>query len=133
MTHWEADIYAHQLEPDDWNDRWWKYVSEFQGVEPPGKRGEKWADYATKTHINDTPAYYYNYAFATVLKFQLHDYIARKISHRHRNVNTPGTRKSGNGFMASWRREARRTGAKCSRKRPAKIFRPARWWNISNR
>ena len=26
MTHWEADIYAHQLEPDDWNDRWWNYV-----------------------------------------------------------------------------------------------------------
>jgi peptidyl-dipeptidase A len=23
--------------------------------------------------------YYYNYAFATVFKFQLHDYIARKI------------------------------------------------------
>ena len=28
------------------------------------------------------PAYYYNYAFATVFKFQLHDYIARKILHQ---------------------------------------------------
>ena len=37
---------------------------------------------ATKTHINDNPAYYYNYAFATVFKFQLHDYIARKILHQ---------------------------------------------------
>ena len=37
---------------------------------------------ATKTHINNTPAYYYNYAFATVFKFQLHDYIARKILHQ---------------------------------------------------
>ncbi|HEY1583599.1 MAG TPA: M2 family metallopeptidase, partial [Chthoniobacterales bacterium] len=82
MTHWEADIYAHQLDQDEWNARWWKYVSEFQGVEPPEDRGEKWADYATKTHINDAPAYYYNYAFATVLKFQLHDYIARKILHQ---------------------------------------------------
>ncbi len=79
MTHWEADIYAHQLETEEWNERWWEYVSKFQGVEPPEKRGENWADYATKTHINDAPAYYYNYAFATVLKFQLHDYIARKI------------------------------------------------------
>jgi peptidyl-dipeptidase A len=33
-------------------------------------------------HINDNPAYYYNYAFATVFKFQLHDYIARKILHQ---------------------------------------------------
>jgi hypothetical protein len=37
---------------------------------------------ATKTHINDNPAYCYNYAFATVFKFQLHDYVARKILHQ---------------------------------------------------
>ncbi|PYK63171.1 MAG: hypothetical protein DME50_18020 [Verrucomicrobia bacterium] len=37
------------------------------------------ADFRTKTH---NPAYYYNYAFATVFKFQLHDYIARKILHQ---------------------------------------------------
>ena len=82
MPHWEADIYARNLPPDQWNARWWKYVSEFQGIEPPSPRGEEFCDAATKTHINDTPAYYYNYAFATVFKFQLHDYIARKILHQ---------------------------------------------------
>ena len=54
-------------------------LRDLQGVEPPAPRGEEFCDAATKTHINDTPAYYYSYAFATVLKFQLHDYIARKI------------------------------------------------------
>lgn len=82
MPHWEADIYAHNLPPDEWNARWWKYVSDFQGIEPPEPRGENFCDAATKTHINDTPAYYYNYAFATVFKFQLHDYIARHILHQ---------------------------------------------------
>jgi peptidyl-dipeptidase A len=82
MPHWEADIYAHNLSPDQWNARWWKYVSDFQGIEPPSPRGEEFCDAATKTHINDNPAYYYNYAFATVFKFQLHDYIARKILHQ---------------------------------------------------
>jgi peptidyl-dipeptidase A len=82
MPHWEADIYAHNLPPDQWNARWWKYVSDFQGVEPPSPRGEEFCDAATKTHINDNPAYYYNYAFATVFKFQLHDYIAREILHQ---------------------------------------------------
>jgi peptidyl-dipeptidase A len=82
MPHWEADIYAKNLPPDQWNARWWKHVSDFQGVEPPSPRGEEFCDAATKTHINDTPAYYYNYAFATVFKFQLHDYIARKILHQ---------------------------------------------------
>ncbi|PYJ57985.1 MAG: peptidase [Verrucomicrobia bacterium] len=82
MPHWEADIYAHNLPADQWNARWWKYVSDFQGIEPPSPRGEEFCDAATKTHINDNPAYYYNYAFATVFKFQLHDYIARKILHQ---------------------------------------------------
>jgi peptidyl-dipeptidase A len=79
MTHWEADIYAKNLSPDQWNARWWSYVRDFQGVEPPTERGEMFCDAATKTHINDTPAYYYSYAVATVFKFQLHDYIARHI------------------------------------------------------
>ena len=33
-------------------------------VEPPAERGEEFCDAATKTHINDTPAYYYSYAIA---------------------------------------------------------------------
>ena len=82
MPHWEADIYAHNLPPNQWNARWWKYVGDMQGIEPPSPRGEEFCDAATKTHINDNPAYYYNYAFATVFKFQLHDYIARKILHQ---------------------------------------------------
>jgi len=57
-------------------------VSGFQGIEPPSPRGEEFCDAATKTHINDNPAYYYNYAFSTVFKFQLHDYIAGKILHQ---------------------------------------------------
>ncbi|MBA3650275.1 MAG: M2 family metallopeptidase, partial [Chthoniobacterales bacterium] len=84
------------LDPNEWNDRWWQYVSEFQGVEPPEKRSEEWADYATKTHVNDAPAYYYNYAFATVLKFQLHDYIARKILHQPpQSCNYAGNKEVG--------------------------------------
>jgi peptidyl-dipeptidase A len=79
MTHWEADVYAQNLSPDQWNRRWWQYVRDLQGVEPPTERGEEFCDAATKTHINDNPCYYYSYAIATVLKFQLHDHIARHI------------------------------------------------------
>ena len=51
-----------------------------QGITPPTERGEVGsADAATKTHINDDPAQYYDYAIATVLKFQLHDHITREI------------------------------------------------------
>ncbi len=82
MTHWEADIYAHNLPASEWNARWWQYVKEFQGIEPPTARGEEYCDAATKTHINDNPAYYYSYAVAQVFKYQLHDYIAKKILHQ---------------------------------------------------
>jgi len=138
MTHWEADIYAHQLEPDDWNGRWWKYVSEFQGVEPPSERGEKWADYATKTHINDTPAYYHNYAVATVLKFQLHDYIARKILHQPpQSCNYAGNKEVGawlqkileKGGTEDWRKVLKEaTGEDLSTRAMVEYFQPLMAW-----
>jgi len=82
MAHWEADIYAKNLPVSEWNARWWQYVRDFQGVEPPAARGEEFCDAATKTHINDAPAYYHNYAFAQIFKYQLNDYIAKKILHQ---------------------------------------------------
>ncbi len=138
MTHWEADIYAHQLEPQDWNKRWWHYVSKFQGVEPPEKRGEEWADYATKTHINDTPAYYYNYAFATVFKFQLHDYIARKILHQPpQSCNYAGNKEVGawlqkileKGGTEDWRKVLKEaTGEDLSTRAMVDYFQPLMGW-----
>ncbi len=82
MAHWEADIYANNLPPSEWNKRWWHYVRKFQGIEPPAERGEEYCDAATKTHINDTPAYYYTYAIAQIFKYQLNDYIAKNILHQ---------------------------------------------------
>jgi peptidyl-dipeptidase A len=79
MSSWERDLYKGELPPDQWNARWWDYVAKYQGVEPPSPRGESFCDAATKTHVNDDPAQYYDYAVATVLKYQLHDHIAKKI------------------------------------------------------
>ena len=79
MSFWERDLYENNLPPELFNKRWWDYVARFQGVEPPEPRGEEFCDAATKTHINDDPAQYYDYAIATVLKYQLHDKICRDI------------------------------------------------------
>jgi peptidyl-dipeptidase A len=81
MTHWEHDFYEEPLPPDQLNARWWRYVGEFQGVAPPAPRGEQWCDPATKTHISDDPAQYYDYALSSVILHQLHDYICRDILH----------------------------------------------------
>jgi peptidyl-dipeptidase A len=58
---------------------WWDYVAAFQGVTPAAGRDPDMCDACTKTHINDDAAEYYDYALATLIKFQLHDHICTKI------------------------------------------------------
>ncbi|HKQ51149.1 MAG TPA: M2 family metallopeptidase, partial [Pyrinomonadaceae bacterium] len=79
MTGFEYDLYENNLPKDEYNKRWWELAQKYQGVVPPGPRGEEFCDACTKTHINDDAAQYYDYAIANVLLFQLHDHIARKI------------------------------------------------------
>jgi peptidyl-dipeptidase A len=138
MPHWEADVYAKGLPADQWNARWWKYVSDFQGVEPPSPRGEEFCDAATKTHINDNPAYYYNYAFATVFKFQLHDYIARKILKQPpQSCNYADNKEVGKwldnilrkGSTEDWRKVLKdATGEDISTRAMADYFKPLQAW-----
>jgi peptidyl-dipeptidase A len=138
MTHWEADIYSGALPPDQWNARWWKYVREWQGVEPPAPRGEEHCDAATKTHINDTPCYYPAYAVATVLKFQLHEHIARKILKQPlQSCNYAGSRAAGEflrtimarGASEDWRKILQEaTGEGLSTRAMVEYFQPLRTW-----
>jgi len=138
MTHWEADIYAKNLPAAEWNARWWQYVRDFQGIEPPAKRGEEFCDAATKTHINDNPAYYYNYAFAQVFKYQLHDYIARKILKQPpQSCNYANNREVGDfirkimvqGATADWRKVLRdATGEDLSTRAMIEYYAPLQSW-----
>lgn len=79
MSGFEHDLYAKNLPPEQFNQRWWEFVRTYQGIVPPSPRGEEFTDAATKTHINDDPAQYYDYALSYVILFQLHDHIARNI------------------------------------------------------
>lgn len=79
MFTFEKELYADELPPERWNARWWELVARYQGIAPPAPRGEDFCDAATKTHVNDDPAAYYDYALSFVLLFQLHDHIAREI------------------------------------------------------
>jgi len=79
MTEFEHDLYAADLPVDQFNQRWWELKRKYQGIVPPEKRGEEYCDAASKTHINNDPAQYYDYAISNVLLFQFHDYISKKI------------------------------------------------------
>ena len=79
MSHFERDLYEKELPPEQWQDRWWQYAAEFQGIVPPAPRPAELCDACTKTHINDDPGQYYDYALAWLIKFQLHEHICTKI------------------------------------------------------
>ncbi|MBT9392572.1 M2 family metallopeptidase [Hymenobacter sp. NST-14] len=79
MSEWENSFYADNLAPDQLNARWWELAKQYQGIVPPTARGEQFLDPATKTHINDDPAQYYDYALSYIILFQLHDHIAKNI------------------------------------------------------
>jgi len=141
MLHWEADVYRGGLSPDEWNRRWWDHVERFQGIEAPrgsGTRDETWCDAATKTHINDNPCYYYSYAIAFVLKFQLNDHIARKILHQPpQSCNYAGNADVGSflqkilspGATRDWRTILREsTGEDLSTRAIKEYFQPLMAW-----
>lgn len=79
MSNFEKSLYVDNLQPDQFNARWWELAKKYQGMVPPMPRGEEYCDAATKTHINDDPAQYYDYALSYVILYQLHNYIAKNI------------------------------------------------------
>ncbi|KAA9346055.1 M2 family metallopeptidase [Adhaeribacter soli] len=134
MTEFEHDLYARDLSPEEFNRRWWQLVSEYQGIQPPNARGEEFTDAATKTHINDDPAQYYDYALSYVILFQLHDHIAKNILKQDpRATNYYGNKEVGEflrGIMApgasvDWRQMlVEKTGEELSARAMVEYFAP---------
>lgn len=134
MTHFEYDLYEQNLPKEQFNERWWEYVAKYQGIVPPVPRGEEYCDAASKTHINNDPAQYYDYALSCVLKFHLHDYIARKILNQDpRNCNYYGSKEVGDflksimrpGSSKDWRKVLKeKTGEDLSARAMLEYFQP---------
>ena len=134
MTEWENDFYANNLPASQLNKRWWELVKQYQGIVPPETRGEEFLDPATKTHINDDAAQYYDYALSYVILFQLHNHIATDILHQDPHAtNYYGNAKVGDflqsimrpGATADWQQLLQeKTGSQLSAKAMVKYFEP---------
>ncbi|HEX7338147.1 MAG TPA: M2 family metallopeptidase [Gemmatimonadales bacterium] len=144
MTRFEHALYTGKLPADSFNSRWWELARKYQGIVPPGPRDERWADALTKTHINDDPAQYYDYAMSYALLFQLHDHIARQILHQDpHNSDYYGSREVGDflrrlmapGASRPWRETLKETtGQELNGKAMAQYFDPLyRWLQQQNR
>ncbi|MBK8166713.1 MAG: M2 family metallopeptidase [bacterium] len=138
MTHWEHDLYEEELPSHLYNARWWEYAARYQGIEPPAPRGEEWCDAATKPHVIDDPAQYYDFALSEVILHQLHRYICREILRQDvRLANYHGSRKSGDflwsilqlGATRDWAQVLREaTGEDLSSAALLEYFAPLQAW-----
>ena len=134
MTHFEYELYEKKLPPQQFNQRWWEMVANYQGIQPPAARGEDYCDACTKTHIVDDAAQYYDYALAFLIKYQLHDHIARKILKQDpHNCNYFGNKEVGKwlwemlslGATRDWRHVIKeKTGEEISSRALLEYFRP---------
>ena len=134
MTHFEYDLYEKNLPEKEFNKRWWYYVEKYQGIVPPAPRGEEYCDAASKTHINDDAAQYYDYAVAKLLEYQFHDYICKNILKTDpHNANYYNNKQVGaylqsilsKGMTEDWRKLLKeKTGSDLSARAMLAYFKP---------
>lgn len=138
MSNFEKALYVDSLDPNQFNAKWWELAKKYQGIEPPSVRGEEYCDAATKTHINDDPAQYYDYALSYVILYQLHNYIAKNIIHQDpRATNYYGHKEIGEfmqkimypGASKDWRKVLKEsTGDELNAKAMLEYFDPLVSW-----
>ncbi len=75
IDQWRWKVFSGEITPDQYNTAWWDLRLKYQGVAPPGARGNEWFDPGAKYHVPDnTP--YARYFVADILQFQFHRALA---------------------------------------------------------
>ena len=138
MTMFEKGLYESTIAPEEYNKTWWELKLKYQGIVPPAERGEEYNDAASKTHINNDPAQYYDYAISNVILFQLHNHIAKNILHQDPHAtNYFGNKEVGEfiwsiletGSSGDWRDIMKeKTGSDLSARAMLEYFDPLMIW-----
>ncbi len=138
MTMFEKGLYESTITPEEYNKTWWDLKLKYQGIVPPAERGEEYNDAASKTHINNDPAQYYDYAISNIILFQLHNHIAKSILHQDPHAtNYFGNKEVGEfiwsilekGSTGDWREVMKdKTGSDLSAKAMLEYFDPLLIW-----
>ena len=138
MNMWEYEFYENNLPKDQMNKKWWELAEKYQGIVPPSFRSEEYCDASTKTHINDYPAYYCNYAVAKLIQYQLHNYICKNVLKQNpHNANYYNSRETGQylwdilkkGKTVEWRSFIKeKTGEELSANGMLQYFQPLMDW-----
>jgi len=138
MTEFEYNLYAKNLPFNEFNKKWWELKKRYQGIIPPTERGEEYCDAASKTHINNDPAQYYDYAMSNILLFQFHEHIATEILKQDpHKTNYYGSKETGeflrtlmkDGANCDWKDHLKKhLGQEMSAKAMVNYFAPLMTW-----
>ncbi len=76
VDRWRWRVFSGEIGPAEYNRTWWETVREYQGITPPGERGEAEFDPGAKYHVpSNVP--YMRYFLAHILQFQFHRALVR--------------------------------------------------------
>jgi peptidyl-dipeptidase A len=95
---WRWKVFKGEIRPGDYNRTWWEMRRRYQGIAPPGVRGEEEFDPGAKYHVPANVPYM-RYFLAHILQFQFHRALIREAG-----VSGPPHRASIYGSAAAGRR-----------------------------
>jgi peptidyl-dipeptidase A len=71
VDRWRWEVFSGETTPEEYNDRWWALVRQYQGLTPPGERPANAFDPGAKYHVpGNTP--YTRYFLARIYQYQFH-------------------------------------------------------------
>ncbi len=102
VDKWRWLVFSGAVPPSEYNASWWALRREYQGIVPPGTRGEVDFDAGAKYHVPANVPYM-RYFLAHILQFQFHRALARAMGARgplHR-VSIYGSEEAGRRLRAT--------------------------------
>ena len=80
VDQWRWKVFSGEIDPEHYNEGWWKLREKYQGIQPPVSRSEEDFDPGAKYHVPaNTP--YMRYFLADILQFQFHRALCREAGY----------------------------------------------------
>ena len=102
VDKWRWDVFSGAISPSAYNSTWWDMRRRYQGVAPPGPRGEDEFDPGAKYHVPANVPYM-RYFLAHILQFQFHRALVREagVSGPLHRASIYGSHKAGHRLRAT--------------------------------
>ncbi len=81
IDRWRWKVFDGSISPREYNRTWWEMRRSYQGLAPPGPRGEDEFDPGAKYHVPANVPYV-RYFLAAILQFQFHRALLRAAGER---------------------------------------------------